>query len=245
VLDVRARRGVERLEAIYEDHLAALQLAFQPPMRQNARACDDSTTCPSEGRPGATPMKYDRTITAYHGCDARVAERILSGEPFQKSENAYDWLGSGVYFWEFGADRALKFADVQKTRGKVETPAVVGAILQLGNCFDLMDTVFTDELRRAFEVFRLSRRASKEPLPKNRGRTPDKELRLLDCAVLNFYLQNLEDNGLAYDTVRYTFIEGPPAFPGSKIRRESHIQLAVRNPACIVGVFRPMLGSKP
>jgi hypothetical protein len=33
-------------------------------------------------------LKYDRTIIAYHGCDAEVAGRILAGEPFRKSQNA-------------------------------------------------------------------------------------------------------------------------------------------------------------
>ncbi len=46
-------------------------------------------------------MRYDRTVLAYHGCDAAVAERLLRGEPFRKSENDYDWLGAGVYFWEY------------------------------------------------------------------------------------------------------------------------------------------------
>jgi len=41
----------------------------------------------------------------------------------KKSQNDYDWLGSGIYFWEYGADRALRFAHDQKARGKLETPA--------------------------------------------------------------------------------------------------------------------------
>jgi len=61
-------------------------------------------------------MKYDRTVIAYHGCDARTAERLLRGEPFKKSQNDYDWLGSGIYFWEYGAVRALRFAYDQKAR---------------------------------------------------------------------------------------------------------------------------------
>lgn len=186
-------------------------------------------------------MKYDRTVLAYHGCDAEVAKRVLAGEPFQKSENVFDWLGKGVYFWEYGIDRALKFAEFQMGRGKVKHPATVGAIIQLGECFDLMDTKYTSELANAFKIFKKLKRKAKEPLPKNKGKTPDKKLRNLDCAVLNFYLQALEENGLRYDTVRCAFVEGPPAFTGSKIRQESHIQIAVRNPDCILGVFRPMM----
>ena len=63
-------------------------------------------------------MKYDRIIIAYHGCDAEIAERLLHGEPFRMSQNDYDWLGEGIYFWEYGADRALRFAHNQRARGK-------------------------------------------------------------------------------------------------------------------------------
>jgi len=70
-------------------------------------------------------VKYDRTIVAYHGCDAEVAERLLRGEPFKKSQNDYDWLGEGIYFWEYGADRAMKFARDQQRRGKVTVPSSI------------------------------------------------------------------------------------------------------------------------
>ena len=171
-------------------------------------------------------MKYDRTVLAYHGCDASVAERVLSGDPFRPSENDYDWLGSGIYFW--------------KRRGKIRKPDVVGAILQLGSCFDLMDTRFTDDLPVAFEMFKRAHEQSGQLLPRNSGKTPDRKLRRLDCAIVNFYLRWLKDNqDAAYDTVRCGFVEGPPAFQGSGIRQQSHVQVAVRNPACVVGVFRP------
>jgi hypothetical protein len=187
-------------------------------------------------------MRYDRTVIAYHGCDALVAERLLHGEPFKKSQNDYDWLGEGIYFWEYGADRALKFAHDQKRRNKVQTPAIVGALLQLGRCFDLMDTRFTDELPLAFDMLKKLHEAQHRPLPANAGKTPDKLLRHRDCAVLNFYLSWLIQNrGDAYDTVRCGFVEGPPAFDGSGIRHRSHVQIAVRNPACVIGVFRPTI----
>jgi hypothetical protein len=188
-------------------------------------------------------MKYDRTVIAYHGCDAETAERLLSGEHFKKSQNDYDWLGEGIYFWEYGADRALRFAHDQKARGKVRTPAIVGALIQLGHCFDLMDTRFTEELRLAFEMFKQTRQPGGR-LPENRGKTPDKLLRHRDCAVLNFYLEWLPRNGASsYDSVRCGFVEGAPAYPGSGIRHRSHVQITVRNPACVVGVFRPTMSS--
>ncbi len=186
-------------------------------------------------------MKYDRTVIAYHGCDATIADRILAGDPFKKSQNDYDWLGEGIYFWEYGADRALRFAEDQATRGKVKTPAIVGALVQLGSCFDLMDTKFTRELRTAHVMLKKAHDAAGGVLPVNGGNTPDRKLRRLDCAVLNFYLDFVEHEGTPYDTVRCGFVEGDPAFDGSGILEQSHVQLAVRNPACIVGVFRPTM----
>ena len=184
-------------------------------------------------------MRHDRVVLAYHGCDAAVAERLLAGEPFRKSENDYDWLGAGVYFWEYGADRALQFARDQQRRGKVAEPGVVGALVQLGNCFDLMDTAYTDDLASAFQEYRSFAARTGWMLPRNTGSTPDKKLRRLDCSVLNYYLDWLDARGAAFDTVRCGFQEGERAFPGSGIYRESHIQISVRNPACILGVFRP------
>jgi hypothetical protein len=166
------------------------------------------------------------------------------GELFKKSQNDYDWLGEGIYFWEYGSDRALRFAHDQMARGKVRTPAIVGALIQLGQCFDLMDTRFTEELPLAFELFKKVHAQSGKPLPENRGKTPDKLLRHRDCAVLNFYFAwERAERARSYDTVRCGFVEGPPAFDGSGIRHRSHVQIAVKNPACVVGVFRPTLVS--
>lgn len=186
-------------------------------------------------------MKYDRTIIAYHGCDAATADRLLHGEPFRKSRNDYDWLGEGVYFWEYGADRAARFAHDQQRRGKVEVPAVVGALIQLGHCFDLMDTRFTEELSMAFDMVRHFHARTGQRLPTNAGSTPDHRLRRRDCAVINSYMKRLEEHQVQYDTVRCGFVEGPPVYEGAGIRQQSHVQIAVRNPACILGVFRPTL----
>ncbi|HEY4240105.1 MAG TPA: hypothetical protein VGM88_09830 [Kofleriaceae bacterium] len=186
-------------------------------------------------------MKYDRTIVAYHGCDFDTGERLLAGEPFRQSQNDYDWLGEGIYFWEYGADRALKFAHDQQRRGKVARPAIVGALLQLGHCFDLMDSRFTDELPVAYRLVKEAYALAGRPLPANGGKTPDKLLRRRDCAVLNFYLKLQREGGDAFDSVRCGFVEGPPAFPGSGIRHRSHVQIAIRNPACVLGVFRPTM----
>jgi hypothetical protein len=55
-------------------------------------------------------------ILGYHGCDKAVGEGILKGEPFKQSNNDYDWLGPGIYFWEANPIRGLDFAREAKKR---------------------------------------------------------------------------------------------------------------------------------
>jgi hypothetical protein len=80
-------------------------------------------------------------------------------------------------------------------------------------------------------------------MPLNRAapgtRASERVLRFLDCAVVDYSVRMIaETEGTKYQTVRGIFIEGQPAFPGSKIALKSHIQLAVRDPACIIELFR-------
>ena len=82
-------------------------------------------------------------MLGYHGCDREVAEKLLSGTPFNASANDWDWLGSGVYFWEANPARGLQFAEMLQ-RWRTETqlapikePYVVGAVIELGFCLDL------------------------------------------------------------------------------------------------------------
>jgi hypothetical protein len=79
-----------------------------------------------------------------------MADRLLAGEPFRRSENGYDWLGSGVYFWEYGPDRALQFAREKQQRGQIVEAAAIGALVQLGRCLDLLDTGCTLNLAEAY-----------------------------------------------------------------------------------------------
>ncbi|MBK9648990.1 MAG: hypothetical protein IPO67_28230 [Deltaproteobacteria bacterium] len=42
------------------------------------------------------------------------------------------------------------------------------------------------------------------------------------------------------DTVRGVFVEGDEASPGARIHLKTHVQIAVRNPDCIIGYFKPV-----
>lgn len=56
-------------------------------------------------------MRIPGLVLGYHGCDREVAERVLAGKTeVRSSTNAFDWLGSGVYFWENNPRRALSWA---------------------------------------------------------------------------------------------------------------------------------------
>ncbi len=185
--------------------------------------------------------RFARLVIGYHGCDRSFADRVLAtGDTatWRPSEKAYDWLGRGIYFWEHAPTRALRWAR-EKGHG---SPDVIGAVIQLGRCFDLMDEHFVAELARTYEIEKATFEDLGKPMPANKPlpQAPDQDVdlknRRLDCHVLNACLN---PQSPAYETVRGAFWEGPPAFEGSTIRRESHIQIAVREPRCILGVFRP------
>ena len=190
---------------------------------------------------------YQRIVVGYHGCDAAVAERVLAGKArLHLSTNAYDWLGEGIYFWEHGPQRAYEWAIEQARRegANVRNPSVLAARIDLGVCLDLLDTANTRLLGRWYAKFRRFVKGSGREMPQNRdaagSRPGDRVLRFRDCAVIDYTVNVItETEGTKYQTVRGIFLEGEPAFPGSKIALKSHIQLAVRDPACIIGVFRP------
>jgi hypothetical protein len=192
-----------------------------------------------------TPFAYHRLVVGYHGCDRAIGEEVLvRGQPLKRSINPWDWLGEGIYFWEHGPERALEFARWKKRRGEITEPFVLGAYIHLGQCFDLTDTVATRQLGAFYTALTERLAAAGLPLPSNeKGGPADFDLvkRFLDCAVLNFGLDRLShtDPPVRYDTVRGVFPEGGEAYPGSKILMKTHVQVAVRNPDCILGYFRP------
>lgn len=179
-------------------------------------------------------------VLGYHGCDAAVGERLLSGADFTLSSNAWDWLGPGAYFWESNPKRGYDFAVELKARkyahNKVETPFVVGAVINPGLCLDLTTKacidIVRDAHRRLIEIYAA---AEKSP-PENK---PDLMQRNLDCAVIEqVHLVREEQSDPPIETVRGVFLEGDTIYPGSGFYEKTHIQIAVRNLDCIKGVFR-------
>ena len=178
-------------------------------------------------------------VLGYHGCDSAVAEKLLAGSAFQKSQNDYDWLGPGIYFWEANPLRGLEFAQELKglKRGpKIDTPSVIGAVIDLGLCLDLTTSTGTQQVASAYrQLVQLADKAGYE-LPRN---SQDSLRRSLDCAVVRL-LHDIRDNAgePEIDSVRGIFLEGQPIYEGSGFYAKTHVQICVCNPDCIKGVFR-------
>jgi len=188
--------------------------------------------------------RFARTVLGYHGCNTLesvdFARRLLDGSvqiaQWQPSTNDYDWLGQGVYFWEYAPDRAREWAG--------PNGAVVGCVIQLGRCFDLTNSAYTQLLRASYEYVARVYKARGLELPKNEGR--DLKLRKLDCLVINSFMVAMDNEAAGggqdvfrYQTIRCPFEEGDEVYPGSMLKTQTHIQIAVRDPSCILGVFRP------
>lgn len=176
-------------------------------------------------------------ILGYHGCDASVAEALLGGDDFKSSNNDYDWLGPGVYFWEANPQRGLDFAAELAARkpSSIEKPALVGAIIDLGLCLDMTTMSSIKIVKAAYESLKETVNTTGGTMPTNR---PDLLLRRLDCAVIRRAHSILEQQGLRIDTVRGLFVEGKPLYETAGFMEKTHSQIAVCNLACIKGVFR-------
>lgn len=190
-------------------------------------------------------------VLGYHGCDRAVGVAALKSESSLKhSEKDYDWLGSGVYFWENDPQRALDWAKHKCKRGDYEHPFVIGSVIDLGNCLDLISRQEISVLEWAYNSLKqkLAAAGKLDEMPVNqdaRGdRNGDKLLRYLDCAVINHlhYIIAEANNALefpTYDSVRGLFTEGKEVYPGARFLTSTHTQIAVRNPACLKGYFLP------
>lgn len=190
------------------------------------------------------PNSYPHLIIGYHGCDRAVCESVINGKSFQKSKNPYDWLGNGIYFWENDRKRALEWAQEQSERGKIKEPAVIGAVLNLGNCLDLMERESIELLRVGYSLLELKSKLYNIDIPKNydKGKNKDLLMRERDCAVIQ-QIHELTHSTITdmkpYDSVRGLFLEGDEVYPGSGFRKKTHIQICVVNPNCIIGCFLP------
>jgi hypothetical protein len=174
-----------------------------------------------------------------------IVNNVLTGKTsLEKSNNKYDWLGHGIYFWDNSPSRALEYAEFlrkhpERSKTKIKNPGVIGAVINLGYCLDLLDFENLQLLKSGFEL--LSTAAGND-IPKNKsvGTTEDLLLRELDCAVIETLHQfRKEKEFREFDSVRGAFWEGKELYKNAGFREKDHLQICIRNPNCIKGYFLP------
>jgi hypothetical protein len=188
-------------------------------------------------------------LLGFHGTDRAIVKRVLRGEcHLEPSQNSYDWLGNGVYFWEYSPQRALDFAvqashDGRSSKGRISDPAVIGAVIDPGRCLNLLEASALDQLRQSYIA--LSESQASE-MPQNIGGI-DKRQRHLDCAVIELLHEIRRESRLddssplePYQTVRGAFWEGEDLYPNAGFKEKNHVQLVVRDMRCIKGYFLPV-----
>ncbi len=180
---------------------------------------------------------YHRTVIGYHGTRLSTARRLVLGEgSFDASQNDDDWLGHGIYFWEYAPQQAWLWAqDRSRKNGWDEEIAVVASMIRLGNCFDLLDPENVKDLGRLYQSFIQFYADSDIPPPTN-----VRSSKRLNCAVFEESFDLLARTDQEVDTVRAVFVPSGSSdrlWRGSGINAHAHIQVNVRNRACILGTW--------
>lgn len=192
-------------------------------------------------------------ILGFHGCDASLVNDVISGKAsLRNSTNKYDWLGHGVYMWDNSPSRAMEFAEwlklnPGKSKKPIKNPAVIGTVINLGFCLDLLDYQNLSFLKEAHNLLIATSTALGKDMPVNKsiGTNKDLILRELDCAVIETLHQFREDSGMRpFDSVRGVFSEGDELYANAGFKEKDHIQICIMNPNCIKGYFLPKTENK-
>lgn len=184
--------------------------------------------------------KLPNLVLGFHGCHKDIFDSVIRmGQHLKRSENDYDWLGNGIYFWENSYERAYDWAKARYG----EDSRVVGAVIDLGFCLNLTDYKSSEVLQNWYALLEAYHSLTGTKIPENRnGRSKtDLLLRNLDCAVIQqIHAYNEQMGYEMYDSIRGVFIEGGEVYPGSGFSEKTHTQLCIVNPNCIKGYFAPM-----
>lgn len=185
-------------------------------------------------------------VRGFHGTTTSRARLIRAQSRIMISNNDYDWLGTGAYFFQDAPLRAWKWATNWATVASGEAPAVIAADIDLDGCFDLLDIDNWRFIETAYNRFNFVYRsvglpvpaqaapivrsaggqryhvASPQPVVGQSGRN------LVDCAVVRLALQLFtKSTGKTVRSVRGAFIEGREMHDNSYFFDHMHVQIAV------------------
>jgi hypothetical protein len=113
---------------------------------------------------------------------------------------------------------------------------MVGAIIELGNCLDLLDPYSLKVVEEAYTGVRKMYTASGHPMPSNK-----ENARNLDCTVIEAVHKSVKESGKEYyDSVRCLFQEGKAIYENAQFFSKMHIQICLRNHDLVRGYFLPL-----
>lgn len=186
----------------------------------------------------------------FHATDGDAAALIRQPIDFRESTSEGDWLGRGIYFWQDAphwpwewldqkADRNSDFRQRLQQHGK----AVIGVLIDLADCLDLLDTYWNDVISSSVDSAhtRLAdlKKALGQPMPTQDWDPEAPRWNPLDSALINFVTEDLaEELRIPFTAVRCPFIEGTPFFRGSALWTKAHVAISLREPTAIKAMWQ-------
>ncbi|TWT33022.1 hypothetical protein Enr8_28420 [Blastopirellula retiformator] len=141
-----------------------------------------------------------------------------------------------MYFWEYAPQQALWWAKRRQKRHNWNEPiAIVASMIRLGFCFDLLDPHNINYLDEIHQEYKTVNTAAGVPIPRNAN-----HYKYLDCAIFQYAYAAIEASGEKVDSARAVYVPTDSTkriWERSWISRDTHIQVCVRNQACILGTW--------
>lgn len=211
-------------------------------------------------------MSHRNLVLAYHGCDITTRDDLVAGRThLKKSNNSYDWLGSGIYFYESDMERALAHAyavnerpELQLASKAIASPAVVGVVLDVTRWLDMSTKLGLAEFETAATTYLHGLRNGGLPTPQNRAAfegDTDMLHRPFDKAVFDLIHStraiafeeamtkrksvDLLSKLLPYQAIRSHFKQGNAISDSSGFFTKNHVQICLLDSSCIVSYFLP------
>lgn len=211
-------------------------------------------------------MSYSNLVLAYHGCDITLRDELLAGlKQLKPSNNPYDWLGPGIYFYEADPERALEHASTVSNHPErflsaaaIATPAVIGVALNVSRWLDMSTRVALQEFEIAAKTCREGFASKGTPVNANRPAFEGDEDNLRrpfdkQTFTLLHGMRELEYNSAIkekryldaaelrpYQAVRSAFTQGKSIAGHSEFGIKNHTQIALIDSGCIKGYFIPV-----
>ena len=169
---------------------------------------------------------------------------LAGNDTLSMSRNPYDWLGDGIYLFEDDWRHAVYFAQRARdnparayTRRPIRQHAVIGVALRIRLWLDMCTQEGIHEyvdahtdLQNSGTSLRVNRRSQDDD--------PDLILRPMDRQIINHIHALRRSRGQpSYDAVRSHFVQGSPLLETAGFKRDTHVQLALRNQDCVLGYF--------